>query len=401
MTILTSPLPHPRGLGLLDLHLDAALAEVDAIRHSRFDRRTDRLLVAFAEIRDGRERFDPLAELLPDLVPIGRLRAVTLHFRVCRPVHAGAARRRAVLATYATEVDLPGSGRVRFVPESVVDLRSARGPARLCPTLKRMALLLVQAMLDRTVDELVDAPALPPLLWGYAPSSPPRPEAGFEAEPWAALAETHEGLRCYPHELMARAAGEDDEPAQPPLQILADGRPLRGEAIRNPAGLALSRRGFDPFLGRTARDWQREARGPAGASLEKAALEVAAAAAGVDEPGTPTRLGALLDEVLAALMALGASSPAGLDDPAARAEADERLADPAGLVMAPRSPLVQAVRIRGGVPTPAACAFGTAHVQFDASDLGPHAPWYVPIRPRQSRRGGRPDRPSRLRDPRP
>lgn len=193
MTILTSPLPHPRGLGLLDLHLDAALAEVDAIRHSRFDRRTDRLLIAFAEIRDGRERFDPLAELLPDLVPIGRLRAVTLHFRVSRPVHAGAARRRAVLATYATEVDLPGSGRVRFVPESVVDLRSARGPARLCPTLKRMALLLVQAMLDRTVDELVDAPALPPLLWGYAPSFPPRPEAGFEAEPWAALAEAHEG----------------------------------------------------------------------------------------------------------------------------------------------------------------------------------------------------------------
>ena len=355
------------------------------------------MALAFVEAPEGPDRFDPLAELLPGVLPLGRLRAVALTLRLCRSTEGRGPLRRVAFATYAPFVDLPGSGRMRWEPESAANLRSQRSRLALPPVYRRLAALLAQGLLDRPADERLDAPELPGLRWAFTPAAPPPPAPGLDDAEWLDLSEPIDGLCTWPHELLARADDEPGGPAPLPLRILADTRGLRGDLVRNPAGLALSRKGFDPYLGRTPQEYRREAGGAGGPTLAKRSLEVAAAAAGIDEADGEGRHRALLDEVLVASGALGCGLGAILDDADARLAADERLVEPGLPVWAATAPRIQVVCIAGGVPTAAACTYGSAVMALDAAALGDdQAPWYAAIRPRQSRRGGRPDRPSRL-----
>ena len=105
----------------------------------------------------------------------------------------GRLRARAPLAIYVPYLDLPGSGRVRFVLEDLCDLRDralpepggALDPLNRFPA-AQLAVQMALAVEDAEPYELVVAPAFPRYFWAFCPGRAPAAPEGVAAHEWEA-----------------------------------------------------------------------------------------------------------------------------------------------------------------------------------------------------------------------
>lgn len=122
--------------------------------------------------------------------------------------------RTSPLAIYSVIADLPGTGRLRFVPDAVLDV-AARPNGRgnsLDPgenaTATRAAVLMSQAVEDAESRDFVPLPALPVFYYAFHANRSPVFEERFTREEWAAAEIRIGTMRAWPAAMFARLRRE-------------------------------------------------------------------------------------------------------------------------------------------------------------------------------------------------
>lgn len=373
--------------------------------YRRHDSRVRRLAVSF---RPCQRQVDLLPE---SRIPLDAFRLFSLSHRWID--RRGRVTPVVVLGISKAEVDLPGTGRIRFRCEAAMSVGGRAGSIapdpQSNPTAARAAVVMAHEIQDAEHHDLEPDLQLPQFYFAFDNHRCPVREPHVTPEQWAA-SETRIGdLRAWPAECFARprtgqweAHPGDDSPnpwtdrdgpaqegavlgswifrdgvatprAQEPDAIFADLRELGGRILRNPAWQVLARCGvIDP--NQTYRQWL-EATCPlipngrqfptSDRPTPGTARFLASLVAWVDTDAgnVPLLLGLLRN----ACLAVGVPVP---EDPEMASEFLLGLAEaPWVRIEVPGVARVQRIRLVGD-PDPGTMAFSTGTVEADLSDLG-------------------------------
>lgn len=345
--------------------LRQALRKLARPRYSDHDARVGRIVALF-RLADGRGH-------IPDRpVPLSHVRLDVLSYRWGIGID-GNPRPRIPLTTYRPVVELPGTGRIRFVPERARDAisRGLDGDPRMA-----LAALAMHDASERSSDsDQQSGLILPRILFAYGRNSTPAPAIAWDHDAWMNEAHEIEGLCAWPQELIARYEGIDtDRSIQPPSAIYADLDHLRGTRVPNPAFEVLQSQGLiAPWAEYDT--WSQAAR-PA-------------------EGSNPTAESARFAKDLEAFTCADPSHEAQLRTDLARACAEVGIDLPEGpwgesataLLLAPwmdieqpEAPRPQTIQL-SGPPSPETARFATGCVEADLGDLEPLGARYAPAEP--------------------
>lgn len=321
-------------------------------------RRQSTIAVAFKPCHRGSDA------LVDRAIEFDAFRMFVLGHRFCDD--DGVVRRRTPLAIYRPVVDLPGTGRIGFALEAVLDVaarvrtRSVRNlVAADNATAARMAILMADAIDDATPDSVAAAPALPEFYWAFKPGRLPVFEATHSQVEWASAEIRIGSMRAWPARMFVRG-DRDDFDVNP-----VDGSPRPGG--EHPSwverdGVKLPRcqepdaiyTNLAPFAGRTVRN-------PAARVLK---------AARIDPAGLPALAASSPESAADLMVALSdACTALGVPRPGTVEGYFEMLRNPAARVAVPAASSIQVVRL-AGTPSPETLDFrGEAHAA-GLHDLG-------------------------------
>lgn len=338
----------------VDLLLNA-LRKLARPRYCDHDDRVGRIVARFRLA----DRWDRITDRP---VPLAHLRLEVLSYRWGRGLD-GHPRPRIPLATYRPVVDLPGSGRIRFVAERARDAvaRGLDSDPRAA-----VAAMAMHAAGERSNDcDRQTGLTLPRVLFAYGPKSMPTPPLAWDQDSWMAESREIQGLQAWPHELIARHETLDGAtPIRPPAAIYADLGHLRGTKLPNPAFGVLRSQGLIASVAEYEA-WSRamkptEGSEPTAESARFAEdLEAYACA-------DPAREAQLRTDLARACAKVGIDLPEG---PWGE-KATSLLLAPWMDIEQPEAPRPQTIQL-SGPPTPETARFATPFVEADLGDLEP------------------------------